>query len=126
MVYNPDPIGKPTFRPQHPVRLEDMRIIAAQAEQVSRAASSDDCDNGAGMGLQIGEDLAPDGFGAGRPRSPAGGVRRERLHWRRRPAMVAVKRLLHAPGEMQGRFCVREILSSTGQGIASLAPCCFC
>lgn len=63
---NPDPIGLPTFRPQFPPRLEDMRIIAEQSRQAMDSAAwgtGADLGGGAG-GLQIPGELLPDGFWA--------------------------------------------------------------
>lgn len=58
---NPDPIGSPTFRPQHMKRLEDLRIIAERADDALRytmdGSSTFD-------GYPEGSDLVPVGFWA--------------------------------------------------------------
>ena len=60
---NPDPPGSPSFRPQIPVRLSDLRQIAEQSRQMMRSASTGDLDDvGAGMGYQHGAELVPVGF----------------------------------------------------------------
>ncbi len=62
---NPDPIGQPSFRPQHPPRLEDLKRIARQAGAMTHSqATGGFNDAGSGSGLQLGEELMPEGFWA--------------------------------------------------------------
>ena len=64
--FNPDPIGQPLFRPQHPLRPEDLRIIARQSQQMARSQATGALnDTGGETGLQIGQELMPEGFFAG-------------------------------------------------------------
>ena len=60
---NPDPPGSPSFRPQIPVRLSDLRQIAEQSRQMMHSANTGSVgDMGAGMGWQEGAELVPEGF----------------------------------------------------------------
>lgn len=63
--FNPDPLGLPSFRPQHPLRPEDLRIIAENARQALRTAATGDYnDMGGDVGAQFGPELLPVGFWA--------------------------------------------------------------